>query len=279
MQTQIHQNGDSYRIKTSHGALQPALPVLYYFEIEMKPGFPDVFQHVLPSVHMDMIFPVSNWIGIEGHGPARSDAFISPILRTGKKLVFSRNCKLFGIRFDPIYVDRLFAGSVKELIQGPNDLAGCLKKPLVKRIRKIVADNSDFGSRFRELDTLIRKHCELGWDPQKSICTFALERIRSNPHLKVRDLSRLTGYSARWLERLFIENIGTTPQEIIRITRFNRFLSLLKKDDISSLTSLVFECGYYDQSHLIRDFRSFAPATPSEFHRDLPLLSNVFNHV
>lgn len=272
-------NNDGYGIRTSHGLVEAVRPVHYYFEIEMKSGRPDAFQHVLPSVYIDMIFPVSQWIGIDGFEAARTEPFISPILRTGRKLVFSRNCKLFGIRFDAVYVDRLYDVSPKELLQGPNDLASCLKKPIAKSILDIVADNLDFESRVRKLNDLIRECCDQSADTHKSICTFSLEHIRSNPHSKVRDLSRLTGYSSRWIERLFMENMGCTPQEIIRITRFNRFLTLLKKDDFSNLTSLVFDCGYYDQSHLIRDFRSFAPKSPSEFKRDIPLLSNVFNHI
>lgn len=272
-------SANSYSIKTSHGLIEPARPVHYYFEIEMEPGSPDAFQHVLPSVYIDMIFPISEWMGIDGFEAARTDPFISPILRTGRKLVFSRNCKLFGIRFDAVYVNRLYAGSPKELIQGPNDLASCLKKPLARSMSAIVADNVDFATRIRKLNELIRESCDQSTNTHNSICTFSLEHIRSNPHSKVKDLSRATGYSSRWIERLFMENMGCTPQEVIRITRFNRFLTLLKKDDFSNLTSLVFDCGYYDQSHLIRDFRSFAPKSPSEFKRDIPLLSNVFNHI
>ncbi len=270
---------DSYSIKTSHGLIIPAHPVQYYFEIEMVPGRPDAYQHVLPAVYIDMIFPVCGWIGIDGFEADRTDAFVAPILRTGRKLVFSRNSKLFGIRFDAVHVDKLYDVSPRDLVQGPNDLAGSLKKELAKSMMEIVENTPDFVLRIQRIDELIRKHCEQESDPHKSICTFALECIRSNPHTKVRDLSRSTGYSSRWIERLFMDNLGTTPQEIIRITRFNRFLSHLQTNDLSNLASLASECGYYDQSHLIHDFRSFAPSSPSEFHRDLPLLSNVFNHI
>jgi AraC-like DNA-binding protein len=270
---------NSYRIKTSHGQIIPAPPVEYFFEIEMTPGSPDACQHVLPSVYVDMIFPVSGWMRIEGFESERTDAFVSPILRTGRKLVFGRNSKLFGIRFDAVHVGQLYEASPRDLVQGPNDIASCLKKELAAGMMEIVGNTPDFMLRSQRVDALIGKHLVEEFDTHRSICTYALEFIRSNPHAKVRDLSRSTGYSLRWIERLFVDNLATTPQEIIRITRFNRFLSHLQTSEFSSLASLASECGYYDQSHLIRDFRSFAPTTPSEFHRDLPLLSNVFNHV
>lgn len=269
----------SYLIKTSHGLTVPAFPVLFYWEIEMEPDMPDAFQHVLPAVYIDMIFPIERWIGTDGYEGIRTEPFLSPILHTARKVVFSRKCRLFGIRFDPVYVSALYDGSPKELDQGPNDFALFVTRSMVQGLLQAVYESNDFESRVRNANQLIRERCELHTDTGRSICAFALEYIRSNPHSKVRDLTRVTGYSTRWLERLFNENLGCTPREIIRITRFNRFLSLLRRDNSSSLTTLAFECGYYDQSHLIRDFRSFSPNKPSEFQRNLPLFSKVMNHI
>ena len=269
----------SYSIKTSHGLVVPAVPVLFYWEIEMQPDAPDAFQHVLPAVYIDMIFPIEKWIGTDGYGSARTEPFLSPILHTARKVVFSRNCRLFGIRFDPVSVTGLYEGSPSELDQGANDFASFVTKPLAHEMLEAVYEADDFESRTRKVNQLIRDRCEPKTNTCKSVCTFSLEYIRSQPHSKVKDLARLTGYSSRWIERLFNENIGCTPQEIIRITRFNRFVALLKTDNSSSLTSLAFECGYYDQSHLIHDFRRFSPNCPSEFQRNFPLLSKVMNHI
>lgn len=269
----------NYQIKISHGLVVPAVPVLFYWEIEMEPDTADAVQHVLPAVYIDMIFPIEKWIGTDGYDSVRTEPFLSPILHAARKVVFSRNSRLFGIRFDPVYVTGLYEGSPRELDQGANDFASFVIKPLAHEMLEAVYEANDFESRARKVNKLIRDRCEPKTNRGKSVCTFTLEYIRSHPHSKVKDLSRLTGYSSRWIERLFNENIGCTPQEIIRITRFNRFLSRLQTNDLSNLASLASECGYYDQSHQIREFRSFAPASPSEFHRDLPLLSNVFNHV
>lgn len=245
----------------------------------MQPDAPDACQHVLPAVYIDMIFPIEKWIGTDGYDSVRTEPFLSPILHTARKVVFSRNCRLFGIRFDPVYVTGLYEGAPKELDQGANDFASFITKPLAHEMLEAIYETNDFESRTRKVNQFIRERCELKADTGKSVCTVTLEYIRSNPHSKVKDLSRLTGYSSRWIERLFNENIGCTPQEIIRITRFNRFVALLKTDNSSSLTSLAFECGYYDQSHLIHDFRRFSPSCPSEFQRSFPLLSKVMNHI
>ena len=36
------------------------------------------------------------------------------------------------------------------------------------------------------------------------------------------------------------------------------------------LAQIAVECGYFDQSHFIREFRAFAGITPSQFQRGIP---------
>ena len=82
-------------------------------------------------------------------------------------------------------------------------------------------------------------------------------------------------WSERRLERNFNEQIGLSPKLFARILRFQSLLAMADKDNLSLLDQ-AFAAGYYDQSHMIRDFRNFAGVTPMEyFGRDL-MLSRLF---
>ncbi|MBP6004622.1 MAG: AraC family transcriptional regulator [Pyrinomonadaceae bacterium] len=82
-------------------------------------------------------------------------------------------------------------------------------------------------------------------------------------------------WSERRLERTFNEQIGLSPKLFARIIRFQSLLASAEKDRPSLLDHAI-AVGYYDQSHMIRDFRSFAGVTPMEyFGRDL-ILSGLF---
>jgi transcriptional regulator GlxA family with amidase domain len=48
--------------------------------------------------------------------------------------------------------------------------------------------------------------------------------------------------------------------------RFNRAVALLGRGDVD-LAEVAFECGYFDQAHLNRDFREFAGSSPSVLMR------------
>jgi AraC-like DNA-binding protein len=77
----------------------------------------------------------------------------------------------------------------------------------------------------------------------------------------------------------FQEYLGASPTEIIKIVRLNRFLNVLHKHKEQKLTRLALEAGYYDQSHLIRDFKNFSNMSPGNYKRSYPLISKVMNHL
>ncbi len=82
-------------------------------------------------------------------------------------------------------------------------------------------------------------------------------------------------WSERRLERAFNDHVGLSPKLFARIIRFQSLLANADKDS-PALLDHAFAAGYYDQSHMIRDFRNFAGVTPMEyFGRDL-MLSGLF---
>jgi AraC-like DNA-binding protein len=66
----------------------------------------------------------------------------------------------------------------------------------------------------------------------------------------------------RYLQKIFLQQTGITPKVYSRINRFQLSLKHLAKPG-NSLTSVAYKCGYADQSHFIRDFKSFTGNTPS----------------
>lgn len=72
----------------------------------------------------------------------------------------------------------------------------------------------------------------------------------------------------RNLERKFENVIGLTPSEVLKIRRFSHAVFLIYSCKFNSLTDVGLECGYFDQSHFIREFKSLADMTPREFLKE-----------
>lgn len=71
--------------------------------------------------------------------------------------------------------------------------------------------------------------------------------------------------STKQFQRIFSEHVGSNPKEFSRTIRFQRALHTLGIRPNTSLTTLAYECGYFDQSHMIKEFKALSGYTPSEY--------------
>lgn len=83
-------------------------------------------------------------------------------------------------------------------------------------------------------------------------------------------------FSRKQYERMFTENIGLTPKQFMRVVRFQYAIYRRSADKNLTLTSLAYECGYYDQSHMINEFREFSGVAPREFFASCEAMSDYF---
>jgi AraC-like DNA-binding protein len=95
--------------------------------------------------------------------------------------------------------------------------------------------------------------------------------------IRIADLAAETGWSGRHLTSRFRAEIGLTPKAAARVIRFDRARHLLVRraaavghdggadDGGHRLADLAVACGYFDQAHLAREFRSLAGCPPSQW--------------
>jgi AraC-like DNA-binding protein len=101
--------------------------------------------------------------------------------------------------------------------------------------------------------------------------TYAVEQLsREGGVRSVRKIQLDTGLSHTRFIHLFREHVGLTPKLFHRVRRFHALLDEITKGIPVNWAQLAAECGYFDQAHLIRDFRVFAGITPLEYSRAMP---------
>ena len=78
-------------------------------------------------------------------------------------------------------------------------------------------------------------------------------------------MDQLCGYidiSPRKLQRIMKNEVGITTKDLMQIVRFNHVLNNIQALEYSKLTEISYLCGYFDQSHFIRDFKRITGKTP-----------------
>ncbi len=79
-------------------------------------------------------------------------------------------------------------------------------------------------------------------------------------------LAREVCYSTRQLSRISQQLFGLAPEELISYKRFLQSVHLISHKN-TSLTSIAYEAGYYDQAHFCRSFKSYAGMTAMQYKK------------
>ncbi|HKU91259.1 MAG TPA: helix-turn-helix domain-containing protein [Steroidobacteraceae bacterium] len=86
--------------------------------------------------------------------------------------------------------------------------------------------------------------------------------------MPIEQLATQTGFTRKHLGNLFQQQVGLTPKALARVHRFRGALQLLDRADGQvPWAQLADQCGFYDQSHLINEFRRFTGLSPVELVR------------
>jgi AraC-like DNA-binding protein len=102
--------------------------------------------------------------------------------------------------------------------------------------------------------------------PKLSHADYALQLI--NQRAGAISLGQLTAtlrVSRQFIAREFQEKMGISPKLYCRVTRFNAAHRFLLANPKANWLDITYLFGYYDQSHLIKDFRQFTGLSPQCF--------------
>jgi AraC-like DNA-binding protein len=113
--------------------------------------------------------------------------------------------------------------------------------------------------------------------PYRSAVEFAQDQILQNNGLvRIEDLSGQLNISRRSLERYFSANVGMSPKYYARVLRFNYAFGLKRANPALDWFDIIYDCGYFDQTHFIKDFRHFTGQPPVAFYSKPHPIESVY---
>ena len=114
-------------------------------------------------------------------------------------------------------------------------------------------------------ETLIHDNEETGL--KKRIVEYIRNRVCQNAgQINMSELAQETGYSECYLRRVFKEYNGISPKQFAQYIRFQNLLTILKNSDTSN-ENLALDCGYYDEAHMMKEFRNYAGMTIEQYKK------------
>jgi AraC-like DNA-binding protein len=94
-------------------------------------------------------------------------------------------------------------------------------------------------------------------------------RAQLQDNISIESAASLACLSLRQYERRTKEIMGYSPKVFARLVRFSRAYRLKERQPQLSWTKISYACGYYDQMHLIRDFKEFTGALPGTLAKQI----------
>jgi AraC-like DNA-binding protein len=147
-----------------------------------------------------------------------------------------------------------------ELADSHVDLSS-LWGPCVREIRERLCDAATPSLRLEILEhTLLQRLAQArAGHPAVPRAIAALEGGR----VQVGEVASELGLSHRRLVDVFTAEVGIGPKAFARVARFRRTLARARREREPDWSTLARTSGYYDQSHLVREFNAIAGVSPT----------------
>ena len=101
--------------------------------------------------------------------------------------------------------------------------------------------------------------------------------LGSGGSLPVERLAANMGVTLRRLDRAFNTRVGLSPKALCRIVRFQRVFKMLEQNESKrDWVQSALDCGYYDQSHFIKEFIAIAGKAPTSYFAEQNAMSELF---
>ena len=130
---------------------------------------------------------------------------------------------------------------------------------------KQVTDTSDNAVCIRLIEQFFLRRLYTLPEYNLKRMSAVFHEINLRPQINISHLSETACLSSKQFGRIFADYVGTTPKEFIRIVRMQRALSMLQQDATIPFVQVAYECGFSDQSHMIKEFKLFSGYTPAEY--------------
>ena len=133
--------------------------------------------------------------------------------------------------------------------------------PLAGELHERLAAAPDWPSRFVLLDRYLGARLdERAGRRQRGVSRLAA--VAGQPRNRARSprWPARSGWSERHLAAQFRTEIGLPPKAAARVIRFDRARRLIRSAPGADVAA---RCGYFDQSHLVRDFVAFTGLSPT----------------
>lgn len=188
---------------------------------------------------------------------------LGPHTRRTNDLVLGGTLRVFTIHFHPAGFHHLFGVPMHELA----NRAVCADAVLGREVTLLherLHEAADDRARVATAEAYLLRRLD-GRPAASPVQRAASAIAEARGQASIASLARAACLGARQLERRFLEEVGISPKTLSRLTRFEHALRLREERPELRWSRIALDTGFYDQMHLVREFRALTGESPSRF--------------
>ncbi len=171
---------------------------------------------------------------------------------------------ILGVHFKPGGAFPFLNAEASELANAHADLEDLWGRSGVE-LRERLCTATTPQQRFRIMEAALKGRLQRRTACQRQL-NVALKMLSTGgDEISVREVSRELGLSQRRFIQMFSSHVGVAPKLFCRILRFQQARVLAERLEAPEWAAVAVTCGYFDQSHLIKDFKEFSGSTPKTY--------------
>lgn len=184
----------------------------------------------------------------------------------------------------PFALQSLFGVDARGLAKGSTALEALMPKtPSAHGLERALLDSPNDEERVKLLEAFLEEAARAGHERDALIeeGINLIEREIANVTVKL--VLEHLGLSERQFERRFLTSVGISPLFYIRVRRVNEAFRLMDSKRYERLSDVAYALNFYDQSHFIREVKTFSGVSPksisqkvNDFHNDVVASSYVY---
>jgi AraC-like DNA-binding protein len=249
-----------------------------YWTLEAARGTNTLPEPVMPDGCIELIFNLADpfrRFHPDGHIETQPLNMVAGQMRNCAVIGPSGAIDLFGVRFRHAGATAFFSIPLKELTDRIVDLKTVLGVEGMETAERL-SDSRTLKHRVEVIEGLLLRLLSQNTGSDILVETASRVIVGNMGLASIDQVTGALGVKERTLERRFQEKLGLSPKRFSRIIRFQNFLSAASNEPGRDILDTALSFGYYDQAHLIREFREFSGKTPLAFFGHEHKLSDVF---
>ena len=181
-----------------------------------------------------------------------------------RRLNFAGHVNAVGVRFKTAGAYPFFKMPIFEIIDHPYDLLD-LQIPHIHNIYEQVYEATSIYKQAQLLNNWLLHLLNTNRIADATV-QGAIQHLQQSHGIKsVQAIGDQIGISTRQLQRQYKTQIGISPKHYARLLRVDHVRTVIKTQANPSFADVACQTGYYDQSHLIREFKSVVGMTPGAY--------------